>query len=414
MGWHTERMRDNDAAMEEPTAPDYGTPTGADARLPLYGSSDSVVPIEHAVADVDPKAEQRKKARAARAAAAERTERARRAKKKAKAEAAARANRANREAMLARTRDVHAAAARRRGERAVRSYAAPPARLVAFSEERRRRLDKAEAERRQARAVAGRRARITGAIVVAVLVVGGITTAIVVGAGSERTAVSESGLDWSGYPGYDGTEYEDVTEGRSQEEITAADTAMLEEIRATITDEAGLDWQRYGSELVIPQKNAWDGQSLLNNWNSSRWYSTDALPGVSEKRAVVERVSTILEENGFESIGLANDPETFGGDDELLRRLYGGTTLETQVVWVLDANRFDGSFSSFELRITDLTHDVDGDFAERAKGREAIGIIPVNSIVIEAKGYQLLPADERDEYIARAEPFEGEDPPPAR
>jgi len=153
---------------------------------------------------------------------------------------------------------------------------------------------------------------------------------------------------------------------------------------------------------------------MLNNWNSAPWYSVDPLTGMAAKRVVVDRVSTILEENGYETIGLANDPATFGGDDELLRRLYGGTTLETQVVWVLDANRFDGSFSSFELRITDLAQDVDGEFAERAEGRESIGIIPVNSIVIEAKGYQLLPADERDEYISRAEPFEGHEPPPAR
>ena len=220
-------MRDDDAAVGEPTAPDYGTPTGADAGLPLYGTSESVAPIEHPVTDFDPRAEQRTKARAARAAAAARTERARRAAREAKAAAAARANRAKREAMLARTQDMHTAAARRRAERTLRSYAAPPARLVAFYNERKRRREQAEAERRRASAIAWHRARIAGAIAVAVIVVGGITTAVVLDRVSDDASVSASDLDWSTYPGYDSTEFEDLSEGRSQEEIIAADTACM-------------------------------------------------------------------------------------------------------------------------------------------------------------------------------------------
>jgi hypothetical protein len=402
-------MRDDDAAAGEPKTPEYGTPTGADAGLPLYGSSDSVVPIKPSVTDFDPKAERRKKAQAARAAAAARTERARRVAREKKSAAAARANRARREAAFARTKDAHAAAARRRAER---RNAAPSAWFVQMQRDRHRKFEETDALRQLDSAVVKRRARIAGLVVAAVLVVGVITTVVGVGTRDERTAVSASGLDWSGYPGYDGTEFEYVTEGRSQEEVIAADTAMIGEIRTALAEEAGLDWFPYGSDTVTAEKNAWDGPSLLNRWNSTRWYSTDAVTGVAAKRAVVDRVSSILEENGYSS-RLLNDPNEFDLRDDLLEDLYGGTTLGTQVVWVLGADRLDGSLSTFELRITDLTLDDDGSFTERAQSRAITGEIPLNSVAIDVDGSSLLPADERDDYIERAEPFAGEDPPPA-
>jgi hypothetical protein len=399
-------MRDDDAAEPRPKAPEYGTPTGADA-VPLYGSSDSVVPIEPAVADFDPRAEQRKKARAA----AGRLERRRRVAREAKAAAARQANRARREAARDRTQDAHAAAWRRRAERAGRRRAAPPAWLEDMQSERQRRFEESEAGRRRARAVESCRARIAGVVVASVLLVGGITAAVAVDAVNRNSPVTASGLDWRTYPGYDSTELENVAEGPTQEETVAASSAMLDELRAAITEESGIEWTRYGVDTVTAQKNAWEGPSMLNDWSSARWYSTGALTSLSGKKAVIARVRPILEANGYTAIYLLNDPAQLG-NDELVDEVYGGRTLATQVVWVLSAHRFDGSASTFDLRITDLTKDADGQFARRAESRASSGEIPVNSIVIDVKAYDLLPADEGDEFARRAEPFKGEEPPP--
>ncbi|KJC63597.1 hypothetical protein [Agreia bicolorata] len=398
-------MRDDDAAVGEPKLPDYGTPTGPDAALPLYGSSDSVIPVESAVADFDPKAERRKQGEQARAAAAARRARKSRAAREAKAAEAARANRAKREALLERKQEAYAAAERRRGERAARVHARPPAWVVKMNEERRKRLIGYAAERRLARIVFRRRARVVAIVIASTVVVGTITGVVLQSFRDDPSPTVSDGVDWTEYPGqYAGDELRTLG-GPRQEEVVADNVELLEELRAAVQKELAVSWIEHGPATEVPLENIWGGPSMLSDWQSPRWYATEEISDTELKGRVIDSVSDVLLEHGFDKPRLVNDPKTSFWTTEALKQVYGSTSPETQVVWELRATRFDNSLTAFQLTITDFSKDETGEFAEDARRDEEFYDRPVSSLAMTLTSHALLATSDEAEFRERAAPF---------
>ena len=393
----------------------YGTPPGSDPALPVYGSRKSVTSAEPTRHDFDPRAEEKAVVAAAAAAARE-----------AKAAEAARAAKASSQKRAAEK------AAKRAAARA--AYAEKKERTTRIAEATRRaREERSRARgnrnydrvlRRRAAAAApepdelvrpkapARRIGIVPKMLLAALVIAGaIFVPIIVTNNSSSSPTFSDGVDWTEYPGkYAGDELKTLG-GPRKEDVVADDTALLEELRVAVQKEVAVSWIEHGTGTEVPLENAWGGPSMLVDWQSPRWYTTEEIPDVELKKRLVASVSEVLADHGFDAVRLRNDPAGPFASDDLLKQSYGAVNPEEQVVWQLYASRFGNSFTGFTFTITDFSKDTTGEFAEDAAIDAEFHDRPVSSLAMTLTSSSLLSTLDEPEFRERAAPFEDKDPP---
>ena len=414
--------RSRPSAPATPSGPPvYGTPPGTDPALPVYGSRDSAKPVEPARHDFDPRAEE--KAAAAKAADAA-----------AKAAAAARQAKAAKVARAAKVRAQERAAEKAAKAQAARAaYAAKKERTARIAEETRQaRLARTgtrgsrSSQRARERQFGGmsrmpgrgrteERIRRFGTwpqlLFAALISAGVIFIPIIVTNSSPPSSTVSDGVDWTRYPGqYDGDAQKTLASPR-QEEAVAENTALLAELRAAVDDEIAVSWIEHGSATERSLENSWGGPSLLNEWTSPRWYTTEPISGQKLKQRLVDRVSEVLSEHGFEDPRLVNDPDTSFYSPRSIERLYGGSKPATQVVWELKATSVEDEYVDFTFTITDLSKDKTGQFAEDAERNAEYLDTPVSSMAMTLTSSGLLAASDAPEFRERAATFEDKEPP---
>jgi hypothetical protein len=392
----------------------YGTPPGTDPTLPVYGSSDSAKPIDPSRHDFDPRAEGKAAAAEAAAAArraavaeaaqaAEARAKKRAAQKAAKKQAARAAYAAKKERTARIAEETRRARFARNGTRGSRSY------------ERARQGRFGEMSRMPDRGRAEERIRRFGTwpqlLLAALISAGAIFIPIIVSSGSSSSSTVSDGVDWTGYPGQYSGDAQRTLAAPSKEEVVAENTALLEELRAVVEDEVAVSWMEHGSTIERPLENAWGAPSLLRDSQSPRWYATEPISGQTLKQRLVDRLSEVLSNHGFQDSRLLNDPATSFYSPESIEQLYGGSKLDTQVVWELRASSVEDAYVDVTVTITDLTQDETGEFASDAERNAEYLDLPVSSIAMTLTSHALLAASDAPEFRERAAPFEGKEPP---
>jgi hypothetical protein len=406
---------------ESPRLPVYGTPPGSDPTLPLYGTRESVKSAPPARHDFDPRAEE--KAAAAKAAADARKAKAAEAARAAKVRAQKRA--AEKAAKKAAKRDAarlayaekkerlaHIAEVTRRARRQRSNLSGS----ISYAKQRSRRAASQAVPARSPETVrpdAPARRIGTGpkVLIAALVVAGAILVPIVVTDNSPSSPTVSDGVDWAEYPGwYFGDESRTLSAPRLEQAETD-NIALLEELRAAVQQEVDVSWVEHGTATESPLENAWGGPSMLSDWESPRWYTTQEISDVELKERLVDRVSEVLADHGFDDARLLNDPADTSASDESLKLSYGAVNPADQVVWDLRASRFDNGLTDFTFTITDFSKDSSGEFTKDAQRDEEYFDRPVSSIAMTLTTHGLLAADDEAEFRERAAPFEDKRPP---
>ena len=420
-----EPKRSRPAAPATPSGPPvYGTPPGTDPALPVYGSRDSAKPVEPARHDFDPRAEE-KAAEAEAAAAARRAAAAAREAKAAEVAQAAKARAKKRAAEKAAKKQAARAAYAAKKERTARI--AEETRWARFERNGQRGNDSyARARQRKlsrrppkprvsgvARPVerARKSATVRNLLVATLLIAGAIFIPIIVTNSSPSSSTVSDGVDWTGYPGQRAGDAQRTLAAPSKEQVVAQNTALLAELRAAVDDEVTVSWLEHGSTIERPLENAWGAPSLLRDSQSPRWYTTEPISGQKLKQRLVERVSEVLSDHGFQDPQLMNDPETTFYPPKSIERLYGGSKLDTQVVWELKASSFEDAYIDVTVTITDFSKDKTGEFAADAEADAERLDLPVSSIAMTLTSHALLSASDAPAFRERAAPFEDKKPP---
>ena len=423
-----EPKRSRPAAPATPSGPPvYGTPPGTDPALPVYGSRDSAKPVEPARHDFDPRAEE--KAAAAEAAAAAR-----------RAAAAAREAKAAEVAQAAKARAKKRAAEKAAKAQAARAaYAAKKERTARIAEETRwarferngqrgtYRYERARQRRLRRRPPKPPRPRVSGVarpaerarksatvrnlLVATLLIAAAIFIPIIVTNSSSSSSTVSDGVDWTGYPGQRAGNAQSTLAAPSKEQVVAENTALLAELRAAVDDEVAVSWIEHGSTIDRPLENAWGAPSLLRDSQSPRWYAAEPISGQKLKQRLVDRVSEVLSDHGFQDVRLMNDPATTFYSPKSIERLYGGSKLDTQVVWELKASSVEDAYVDVTVTITDFSKDKTGEFAADAEADAEHLDLPVSSIAMTLTSHALLAASDAPEFRERAAPFEDKKPP---
>lgn len=206
---------------------------------------------------------------------------------------------------------------------------------------------------------------------------------------------------WSQFPGVPQVSTDQILANQTIEELEPRVDAAMEDIRAAITEEFGLDWVAKGEAVAERVSNRYRGTSLLNTWDSVTWQTIGTLRDRAEKDRAVAIVAAIMERHGFGEPGLANVQGPDGID------LFGGFTLDDQGRWLLEGPPPEVSRGSLQFTILDLNQDRTGilkagsDAAVASRGWEP------EYLSVAYRGDFMLSDADRAEFERRAERYKG-------
>lgn len=232
----------------------------------------------------------------------------------------------------------------------------------------------------------------------------GRTTTATDADGTERTVF------WRDYPGIAGVDPQEVLAGPTPEEGYAAGNAMVAEIKEALSEEFGLEWAMTDAHARSnpfhgPTQNYFGGQSQLTNVNGPESQSTSVPQSWADKQRVLRLMEGITRKYGFGAPTIES-PETWPAEDRV--RNLGGLTPDKQVI--VDGTALGPAGQWLSFRFQDLSKDTDGTFEERLRPPEG-SPWQLNTVALSYGANGLLPAENRQEFEARLEPFRGLTPP---
>ncbi|WP_264670318.1 hypothetical protein [Arthrobacter sp. VKM Ac-2550] len=236
---------------------------------------------------------------------------------------------------------------------------------------------------------------------------------LLAGCASSPTTTYQAGgqeitVDWAEYPGHAYTAAEDVLQAPPAEELEAVSGKLLGEIEARLTDEFGHAWEDGpdDGESFFPQEgNGYGGDSLYVSFNSVPRESLAVPEDPQDWQRAVDIVSEVTESYGLGKLELGNLEPALA--EETAERL-GSTELQHQWQWFGDAY---GQSQWVSLTLTDVERDPTGEAVEEMKGSIEYGWNP-RSITI-SYGATTVRNEDREQFLAALEPFEGLDRPEA-
>ena len=266
--------------------------------------------------------------------------------------------------------------------------------------------------------ISGRRWWILGAILV---IAGGVAVPVaavvqhMIGNAVGRTTVSTSAdgtertIYWRDYPGVAGVDPLEILAGPTPQEGYEASQTMITEIKAALSAEFQLEWAPEEGQsrgpFHRPIENQYGGESLLTNVNGPESQSTSVPQTWAEKQRAMGIVEEVTRRYGYGAPTITG-AETWPPEDRL--RNVGGLTPDQQVLVYGVALGKAGQWLMF--RFQDLSKDTNGTFAELLRPAEG-SQGQMNTLAFSYGANGLLPAEQRQEFETRFEPFRGLMPP---
>lgn len=228
----------------------------------------------------------------------------------------------------------------------------------------------------------------------------GKTTVVEAADGTKRT------IHWRDYPGTADLDSQEVLDGPTPEQGLATGEKMIAEIEEALAKEFKLQWTTMplpaqDGPFYTPVANAYGGHSLLTTVNGPDHRSNSVPTSWTDKKRAITIIDTVSRKYGYASLHVES-PEGWTPAD--LQESKDGSTLPEQVFLSGMASGSAGQWLSFGIQ--DLSKDVDGSYAKknRAVGDQQE---PSSWISMSYGANGLLPAQHREEFKSRLEPFIG-------
>ncbi|WP_091228647.1 DUF4064 domain-containing protein [Microbacterium sp. 3J1] len=255
------------------------------------------------------------------------------------------------------------------------------------------------------------RARLLGAIALAVTLVFNVAT--VGGIGALQTSASgaydgmktEEQKHEEAYPGIKDTDPQDALTQQSLEEVRAASEELFADVRARVTEEFGYEWVPVGDEDLRPERNGFGGESMLIEYTSAGWATTEPIQDYSVKLEVMDVIDSVIAEHGMSYLYSFND-EYSGMDPTLIAKLYGSADPREQHTWEYYAENYPEPMR-FYANIFDLSNDPTGDFLKAREAQSARTGEPLEGLQIVVIASALLSDADRAEYEERLQEYPG-------
>ncbi len=255
------------------------------------------------------------------------------------------------------------------------------------------------------------RARTLGAIALAITIVFNVAT--VGGIGALRTSASgeydgmktEEQKHEEAYPGIKDTDPQDALTQQSLEEVRAASEALFADVRARVTAEFGYEWVQVGDEDLRPERNGYGGESMLIEYTSSGWATSEPIQDYSVKLEVMDVIDSVIAEHGMSYLYSFNDQYS-GMDPSMIEKLYGSADPREQHTWEYYAENFPEPMR-FYVNVFDLSNDPTGDFLAARQAQNARTGEPLEGLQMVVIASALLSDADRAEYEERLQEYPG-------
>lgn len=209
---------------------------------------------------------------------------------------------------------------------------------------------------------------------------------------------------WAAHPGIRGVSTDEILSRTSLEDAVRTGDAVMEAIRARVTERFGYDWVVGVPGTTRNARNGYGGESMLVTYDSDNWATVQPIRGYDEKIALMDAVDAALADFLFSELYPLNDPAG-GFDPAFLERLYGSADVRTQSVWEWVSGDYPGPIRVYAT-ITDLTHDDDGTFARTRAGQVGSSGEPIEGLRISVYVPEVLSEADVDEFLERMQDYD--------
>ncbi|WP_415137884.1 hypothetical protein [Microbacterium sp.] len=256
------------------------------------------------------------------------------------------------------------------------------------------------------------RGRMLGAIALVITLLFNVATVGALGAlvtsarGSYDGVKSDEQKHEEAYPGIKDENPQNALDQQSVEEIRAASDALFADIRARLTAEFGYEWVPVGDETLRPERNGYGGESMLVEYASAGWATTEPIQDYDRKVAVMDLIGDIVNEHGMYGLYAFNDPLQSGIDPTIIAKMYGSDDVRTQHTWEAYSDNYPEPMR-FYADIYDLSNDDDGSFTRTREAQSARTGEPVEGLQFVVIASAVLSEADREEFEKRLEEYPG-------
>lgn len=221
--------------------------------------------------------------------------------------------------------------------------------------------------------------------------------------GTDGTITTTEDRHWQAYPGVKDTYGPEAVSDPSLEQTRTDADAVLAAMRDALTERFGYAWVEGVPERVAPVRNGYGGESMLSEFWSTEWVTTQPITDLERKYEVMAVIEQVLVASGWSEMYSFNDPSS-GLDPSLLETFYGSAEVSTQVEWEWTSRSFEGPSRMYAI-LTDLTHDDTGDFRAAREAVRAGTDAPPEGLSLIIRSEPVLPEADRDDYADRIDEY---------
>lgn len=249
------------------------------------------------------------------------------------------------------------------------------------------------------------RGRRFGAIALAVSLVCNVATVGALGAvtadarGAYDGVKSDEQRRAEAYPGVKDVPNGDVLAQRSLEEVQADGDALMAEIRERVTAEFGYGWVESGQVSLRNERNGYGGESMLQQYRSTQWTTTEPVRDNERKRAIGAIVDEVLAGRGMYALAPLNEPDSSISSD-MIAKLYGSSDVEQQHTWEWYSGAYPDPLLLY-VTVFDPSKDPTGGAQAAREAASARTGEPVAGVQLMIVASQLLSESDRDEFEQR-------------
>ncbi|MFJ4223588.1 hypothetical protein [Microbacterium sp. NPDC089695] len=243
------------------------------------------------------------------------------------------------------------------------------------------------------------------ALVVNVATIGGVSALRTSAAGGYEGMKSEEQKHEEAYPGIKGTDPQTTLRQQSLEQVQAEAEALFADIRARITAEFGYEWVQVGDEDFRPERNGYGGESMLVEYTSVGWATTEPIQDYDRKLAVMDLIDDVVTEHGLAYLYSFNDANS-GIDASMKAKLYGSEDPRLQHTWEYYTENYPDPLR-FYANIYDLSQDPTGGFRTSREAQSARTGEPLEGLQITVIASGVLSEADRAEFEEKLEDYPG-------
>lgn len=218
-----------------------------------------------------------------------------------------------------------------------------------------------------------------------------------------NAAGEEVTVDWKDYPAHAYSLSEELLAAPVKEDAEGVSAAILDELKATLAEEFGLQWTSSGEAGWYPtQGNGYGGKAMTTTFNSVSWDSDSAPAKTSDWERILAITNRITTARGLGAVKLSPDADTLKIDpawhQELMEK-YGTADLE-KLYWWSGTAYADSQWISVSLV------NVDRDTTGKAAAEYEKSGLPPRSISL-SYGVTTVSSEDLPAFKEALKPFEG-------